>query len=207
MLSFLASLVGVGLTPVKDELIPPSQSEHQSPQSQPPISNDLDEDVSSSPVNLKIYYSTVGLTSKKLAENLKVRIVEGTMAAASATATTTKSLPINISVLNIQELDVDELHNETVPCILVMSTYEEGKPAPDGQYFYDWLEDVRNDFRVGKQFLQKLKYAVFCIGDSAYKEHFCGVGKVVDDHLRGLSAKRMTKLTLGDYSDAESKLF
>lgn len=53
-----------------------------------------------------------------------------------------------------------------------MSTYTDGKPPADAVWFCKWLEESSNDFRVQKSLLGAVKYAVFGLGNSLYKDNF-----------------------------------
>lgn len=57
-------------------------------------------------------------------------------------------------------------------CVFLVATYTEGQPPESAAWFCKWLEEAANDFRVGKSFLQGLRYAVFGLGNSAYVDHY-----------------------------------
>ena len=81
--------------------------------------------------------------------------------------------------------------------VLIMPTYTEGTPPDTAKWFYNWLEESSTDFRVGAHFLKGLKFAVFGLGNSEYKDHFNTVGKNCDKFLFQLSAERISPLCLG----------
>ena len=81
-----------------------------------------------------------------------------------------------------------------------MPTYTEGTPPDTAKWFYNWLEESSTDFRVGAHFLKGLKFAVFGLGNSEYKDHFNTVGKNCDKFLFQLSAERISPLCLGKAS-------
>jgi sulfite reductase alpha subunit-like flavoprotein len=56
--------------------------------------------------------------------------------------------------------------------IVFISTYEEGTPPPSAKWFLLHLQEAATDFRVSKNELEKLTYAVFGCGNSLYKENF-----------------------------------
>mgnify|MGYP001416200999 CR=1 FL=1 len=64
--------------------------------------------------------------------------------------------------------------------VLIIPTYTEGTPPDTAKWFYNWLEESSTDFRVGAHFLKGLKFAVFGLGNSEYKDHFNTVGKNCD---------------------------
>ena len=81
--------------------------------------------------------------------------------------------------------------------VLIIPTYTEGTPPDTAKWFYNWLEESSTDFRVGAHFLKGLKFAVFGLGNSEYKDHFNTVGKNCDKFLFQLSAERISPLCLG----------
>ena len=82
--------------------------------------------------------------------------------------------------------------------IIIIPTYSEGSPTEDAQWFYKWLEDSANDFRVSKKLLQDVRYAVFGLGNSLYEEHFNIVARNIDLWLEKLGAAKFAPLGLGD---------
>ncbi|RMX47239.1 hypothetical protein pdam_00012924 [Pocillopora damicornis] len=99
----------------------------------------------------------------------------------------------------------DNLSEETATCVFIVSTYVDGKPPESVQWFYKWLEEAANDFRVQKSLLQGLNYAVFGLGNSLYEDKFNLVGKRVDKWLELLCAKRVFPFGMGDENVANSK--
>ncbi|XP_059163197.1 S-adenosyl-L-methionine-dependent tRNA 4-demethylwyosine synthase TYW1-like [Physella acuta] len=89
--------------------------------------------------------------------------------------------------------------------IVVVSTYTEGQPPEDAKYFYMWLEDAAEDFRVTKSTLSGMHYAVVGLGNSLYSEHFNTVAKNVDSWFKTLSANRILPLCLADENVSSSK--
>ena len=92
---------------------------------------------------------------------------------------------------------------ETV-CIFIVPTCAEATPPEDAQWFYKWLEDSVNDFRVTKTLLKDLRFAVFGLGNSLYAENYNVIGKNMDTWLGSLGAQRFAPLGLGDENVAES---
>uniref|UniRef100_A0A0B7A5C3 tRNA 4-demethylwyosine synthase (AdoMet-dependent) n=1 Tax=Arion vulgaris TaxID=1028688 RepID=A0A0B7A5C3_9EUPU len=90
-------------------------------------------------------------------------------------------------------------------CILVVSTYTEGQPPEGAKWFYTWLEDMAEDFRVTKATLAGLNFAVVGLGNSLYPDHFNTVAKNVDLWLHTLSANRILPLCLADENVILSK--
>lgn len=88
--------------------------------------------------------------------------------------------------------------------MIVVSTYAEGSPPEDAAWFYKWLEDSVNDFRVPKTLLGNIRYAVFGLGNSLYSENYNVVGRNIDLWLGQLGAERFSPFGLGDENVAES---
>lgn len=90
-------------------------------------------------------------------------------------------------------------------CVFILPTYSEGKPPESSAWFCKWLEEASNDFRVEKELLKGMKFAVFGLGNSQYRDHFNEVGKRVDGWLQELHAARLIKLGVGDEDTIASK--
>uniref|UniRef100_A0A8C3US87 tRNA 4-demethylwyosine synthase (AdoMet-dependent) n=1 Tax=Catharus ustulatus TaxID=91951 RepID=A0A8C3US87_CATUS len=112
-------------------------------------------------------------------------------AKALAEAVTSLNLPVETSSRNI--------------CVFLVATYTDGQPPESAAWFCKWLEEAANDFRVGKSFLQGLRYAVFGLGNSAYVDHYNTVGRRMDRWLWMLSASRIMTRAEGDCNVAQSK--
>ncbi|NXE42850.1 TYW1 synthase, partial [Ptilorrhoa leucosticta] len=137
---------------------------------------------------VKIFYGSQTGTAKRFAKAL-------------AEAVTTLNLPVE--VINMGDYDPEDgLSEETSSrniCVFLVATYTEGQPPESAAWFCKWLEEAANDFRVGKSFLQGLRYAVFGLGNSAY------VGRRMDRWLWMLSASRIMTRAEGDCNVAQSK--
>lgn len=110
-------------------------------------------------------------------------------------------------VINLSDYEPeDKLPNEK-KCLnaFIMPTYEEGKPPPDAEWFCKWLEEFCTDFRVHKGLLKNVKFVVFGLGNSFYKENFNKVAIKVDKWLQKLQGSRLKKLYLGDENVSNSK--
>jgi sulfite reductase alpha subunit-like flavoprotein len=56
--------------------------------------------------------------------------------------------------------------------LVFIPTYEDGTPPPSAKWFLLYLQEAATDFRVSKNELAKLTYAVFGCGNSLYHENF-----------------------------------
>ncbi|NXA86914.1 TYW1 synthase, partial [Melanocharis versteri] len=143
---------------------------------------------------VKIFYGSQTGTAKRFAKAL-------------AEAVTSLNLPVE--VINMGDYDPEDgLAEETSSrniCVFLVATYTEGQPPESAAWFCKWLEEAANDFRVGKSFLQGLRYAVFGLGNSAYVDHYNTVGRRMDRWLWMLSASRIMTRAEGDCNVAQSK--
>ncbi|NXO10881.1 TYW1 synthase, partial [Oriolus oriolus] len=143
---------------------------------------------------VKIFYGSQTGTAKRFAKAL-------------AEAVTCLNLPVE--VINMGDYDPEDgLSEETSSrniCVFLVATYTEGQPPESAAWFCKWLEEAANDFRVGKSFLQGLRYAVFGLGNSAYVDHYNTVGRRMDRWLWMLSASRIMTRAEGDCNVAQSK--
>ncbi|XP_038014377.1 S-adenosyl-L-methionine-dependent tRNA 4-demethylwyosine synthase TYW1-like [Motacilla alba alba] len=143
---------------------------------------------------VKIFYGSQTGTAKRFAKDL---------------AETVTSLNLPVEVINMGDYDpedglVEETSSRKI-CVFLVATYTEGQPPESAAWFCKWLEEAANDFRVGKSFLQGLRYAVFGLGNSAYVDHYNTVGRRMDRWLWMLSASRIMARAEGDCNVAQSK--
>lgn len=111
------------------------------------------------------------------------------------------SLGIDHALKNIQDEDPEQLQHskEPVVYIIFISTYEQNTPPPTATWFHTWLEDAANDFRVSRDALSHIGYAIFGLGDSAYgSEGFNAVALNMDRWFESLSARRLFSVGPGD---------
>ncbi|KAJ7387044.1 S-adenosyl-L-methionine-dependent tRNA 4-demethylwyosine synthase [Desmophyllum pertusum] len=140
---------------------------------------------------LKIFFGTQTGKAKNLAEALQSEA---------------QNLGLRSEVVDLKNYEPeDSLSEETDTCVFIVSTYVDGKPTGSTEWFYKWLEEASNDFRVQKSLLRGLDYAVFGLGDSLYEDRFNMVGKNVDKWLDLLSARRVFPFGMGDENVANSK--
>lgn len=137
--------------------------------------------------SIKIFYATQTGNSKSFSESLSL----------NAGKREIKSDIVDLSTYDPDDSLVEEA-NDTSLCIFVLSTYSEGSPPESASWFFKWLEEASNDFRVQKAMLKGMKYAVFGLGNSLYADHFNTVGKKVDAWLHQLQAVRVIDLGIGD---------
>ncbi|NWR21374.1 TYW1 synthase, partial [Emberiza fucata] len=143
---------------------------------------------------VKIFYGSQTGTAKRFAKALAEAVF---------------SLNLPVEVINMEDYDpedglVEETSSRNI-CVFLVATYTEGQPPESAVWFCKWLEEAANDFRVGKSFLQGLRYAVFGLGNSAYVDHYNTVARRMDRWLWMLSASRIMARAEGDCNVAQSK--
>lgn len=106
---------------------------------------------------VRILYGTVTGTARNFAHKLSKRIDN-----------CTKFL---VEVTDLKDYDEDKLENEDI-VLFICSTWSEGQPPETAKMFYEWLKDFACDFRVSKNHLAKVKFAIFGLGGDIYGEHF-----------------------------------
>ncbi|NWW78072.1 TYW1 synthase, partial [Climacteris rufus] len=143
---------------------------------------------------VKIFYGSQTGTAKRFAKALAEAVI---------------SLNLPVEVINMGDYDPDDCLSEETSsrniCVFLVATYTEGQPPESAAWFCKWLEEAANDFRVGKAFLQGLRYAVFGLGNSLYLEHYNTVGRRIDRWLWMLSASRIMTRAEGDCNVTQSK--
>ena len=61
--------------------------------------------------------------------------------------------------------------------VFIISTYTNGAPPEPASWFYNWLQESVNDFRVPKTLLKDHRFAVFGLGNSLYHDDYNTVSK------------------------------
>ncbi|XP_075421119.1 S-adenosyl-L-methionine-dependent tRNA 4-demethylwyosine synthase TYW1-like isoform X2 [Tenrec ecaudatus] len=127
---------------------------------------------------------------------------------AAALAEAVAALALPVTVTDLKDYDPDDHLLEEVTrknvCAFLLATYTDGQPPESAQWFCKWLEEAASDFRFGRTYLKGMRYAVFGLGNSAYRSHFNKVGKNVDKWLWLLGAHRLLSRGEGDCDVAQS---
>ncbi|XP_019716976.1 S-adenosyl-L-methionine-dependent tRNA 4-demethylwyosine synthase TYW1 isoform X2 [Hippocampus comes] len=142
---------------------------------------------------VKIFFGSQTGTAKGFAKQLSADV---------------RSLDLATEVIDMKDYDpddqlADECSSKCVSVFLV-STYTDGQPTDNAEWFCKWLEEASTDFRYGRTYLKGLRYAVFGLGNSLYAAHYNTVGKNVDKWLWMLSASRILTRGEGDCNVAKS---
>jgi NADPH-ferrihemoprotein reductase len=108
----------------------------------------------------------------------------------------TKSKGFNAKMCDLEDFDPEVLANTTL-AIFLMATYGEGEPTDNAAKFTKWAKSDT----VAENFLAKLKFAVFGLGNRQY-EHFNKMGKLTNQMLEKFGASRMFEYGEGDDDNA-----
>ena len=138
------------------------------------------------PRTMHVLYASLTNTSKAFAENFANDV--------NASALSDR---VYASVTNLGEYDPDQLQFEDF-LVFVIATYEGGVAPGQSQGFVTWLVDHSLDFRVSKQTLAGVHFAVFGCGNSDYDANFNAAAKAVESALIGLGGKELTRRGDGD---------
>lgn len=158
-------------------------------QSQPASSQDFAQIDPTDQTGIRILYATIKGTSQKFAEEIQQKLAV---------------LNISSDLYPAAVYDPELLPQEKGLCIFVFPTYEDGTPPPSASWFYQWLVDTSNDFRVDQGLLSPLKFAVLGLGDSTYDANFLTVAKNIEESLLRLRAAQVCPLGKADCSGAGS---
>ena len=97
------------------------------------------------------------------------------------------------AVKDLEDYDADELLSTEKYAVFLMATFGEGEPTDNSASFYEWLcNDARTESDAAA-----VPYAVFALGNRQY-EHFCLIGRVVDEKMAAVGGKRVVEHGEGD---------
>lgn len=105
-----------------------------------------------------IFYGSTTGTAKRFSEQLSRSI--------------SKFVGIPVSIVNLVDYDEEKLDSEDIVFFL-LSTWTDGVPSESAKRFVDWIKYMTHDFRVSKNHLEKITFAVFGLGGSIYDENYC----------------------------------
>ncbi|XP_070572971.1 S-adenosyl-L-methionine-dependent tRNA 4-demethylwyosine synthase TYW1-like [Ptychodera flava] len=144
--------------------------------------------------SLKIFFASQTGTAKRFAESFRQHATLN---------------DIITEVIDLQNYEPeDNLSDETDArkiCVFFVSSYIDGKPPEKTAWFFKWLEETSNDFRVQKTLLKGMQYAVFGLGNSVYAENYNKVGKNLDKWLSALSASKVMEMGEGNENVTDSQ--
>lgn len=140
----------------------------------------------SSPKAKIIFISQTG-TAKSLAHRLRAFLSSNDLA---------------FDLVDPQSYEPEDLAIETL-VLFVASTWESGKPPPNGEFLANWLSESADDFRVGSLLLSKCKFAVFGVGSRAYGDTYNAVARDLSKRVRELGGVEIFPVGEGDVDDGE----
>ncbi|KAM7257863.1 hypothetical protein ACFE04_013604 [Oxalis oulophora] len=134
-----------------------------------------------------LFISQTG-TSKTLADRLHSLLVSNNL---------------SFDLIDARDYEPEDLVKEST-ILIVASTWDDGKPPHNADFFTNWLEESAEDFRVGKLLLSNCNFAVFGVGSSVYgEERFNAVAKNLVKKMKGLGAIEVFKFGEGDVNGGE----
>ncbi|XP_071479201.1 S-adenosyl-L-methionine-dependent tRNA 4-demethylwyosine synthase TYW1-like [Diadema antillarum] len=142
---------------------------------------------------LRVFYGTQTGTAKKFAVLLADE-------AQGSFATET----VNLKDFDPEKHVLQEVDGQ-IAFVYVVSTYTNGEPPDVAKWFYQWLQESVNDFRVPRTLLRGHRFAVFGLGNSLYQDHYNTVSQNISQWLLDLGASPLLPRGEGDENVAGSK--
>eukprot|EP01084_Bolivina_argentea_P174410 302127_1 len=117
-----------------------------------------------------------------------------------------RNFSFDVEAYDLEDYDVNDLQDETL-VIFILSTFWDGKPTDNADYFYQWLHDQiqlnTTKHQVNKpllkcqanKLLSNLQYAVYGLGDSEYEFY----NQTVDEYLHELGGERILEFIDSNY--------
>ncbi|XP_065516231.1 S-adenosyl-L-methionine-dependent tRNA 4-demethylwyosine synthase TYW1-like [Lathamus discolor] len=143
---------------------------------------------------VKVFYGSQTGTAKRFARALAEAVI---------------SFNVPVEVISMGDYDPDDcLLGETTSrniCVFLVATYTDEQPTESAAWFWRWLEEAANDFRLGKAYLKGPRYAVLGLGNSVYVDHYNTVERNTGRWLWMLSASQIMTRAEGDCNVAQSK--
>jgi tRNA wybutosine-synthesizing protein 1 len=143
-----------------------------------------------------VLYGTTTGTARMFAERLAKRINQNPLI-----QNFYEARALNLSTYNHE----DEMPKEGF-VFLLCSTWSEGTAPESCREFFEWLQDFAYDFRVSKDHLAKVKFALFGLGSAYYDVDYCKHLAAAQEHLVELGATALEPMRRGDdQTDLENK--
>jgi wyosine [tRNA(Phe)-imidazoG37] synthetase (radical SAM superfamily)/flavodoxin len=102
-----------------------------------------------------------------------------------------------VDVVDLSEFDEFLLEKGGIFFFLI-STFSEGQCPESSRRFMSWIQEFVHDFRVDKNYLQKVKFGVFGLGGKVYKKNFCTAARDLNNALVDLGATPLVPSLFGD---------
>lgn len=146
-------------------------------------------------MRVRVLYGSITGTSQKWAASLAGRLCEHA-------GKELPDMPLQVVVEDLTTFPIDSLFEKPQKSagrqaeivLVLMSTHSDGKPPPTCEHFCALLKDHVHDFRVDRDALAHLHFAVLGFGSSDYEAagHFCTAATEVDAAFAALSAVRLS---------------
>ena len=142
---------------------------------------------------ITILYGTVTGTARQMANKLQSKLK--------------LLLDAEIKLLDVKDYDEDRFLDQEDVLLFLCCTWSEGAPPEGARRFVAYLDEFANDFRVNKDHLRNVSFAVFGLGARIYDSAtFCKPAKDIHANLAELGATPLLAPMFGDdASDLESK--
>ena len=113
---------------------------------------------------------------------------------------------LKVDVNNVANIEAEEFlpleaSKKGSVLVFIISTYTEGTPPESANWFYKWLSESAEDFRIQHSLLKGLKFAVLGLGNSVYQDHYNVIGRNCDKFLFKLSGERFLPLAFCDENE------
>ena len=108
------------------------------------------------------------------------------------------SMAYTANVADLAVYNYEEQLPKQALVFLVCSTWSEGTPPESCRGFFEWLKDYAYDFRVSKDHLAKVHFALFGCGSAYYEDHFCSHLQAAHEQLLELGATALEPMKRGD---------
>jgi wyosine [tRNA(Phe)-imidazoG37] synthetase (radical SAM superfamily)/flavodoxin len=141
---------------------------------------------------VKVIYATTTGTAARYAETLR----------REAFAMNLSGFHLEVTRVNAATYDFETSLEKESLLVFLMPTWEGGVPPASATMLCEYIREMATDFRVSKDALSKLTFAVFGLGSSEYahQKNFCRAAIELDSNLRALGAKRLIPIGKGDDS-------
>ncbi|GLV41924.1 Nitric oxide synthase [Carabus blaptoides fortunei] len=111
----------------------------------------------------------------------------------------------NAQVHCMADYDISSMEHEAM-LLVITSTFGNGDPPENGEDFAKNLYALKMSENGIANGDEKLRFAVFALGSSAYP-NFCAFGKYVDNLLGELGGERLLKMSTGDSMCGQEQAF